>query len=99
MTCIKTGCHIFIEPLGEFAYGDAHEVDGTYIFRLVRYSGGPIYDVLHFFVRDYVYLWDRNRTEGDANNYGASSTLVSYRSSVTDHGYAGTQIAQQETSS
>lgn len=26
MTCIKTGCHIFIEQYDEYAYGDAFEV-------------------------------------------------------------------------
>lgn len=26
MTCTRTGCHIWIEPYNEFAYGDAFEV-------------------------------------------------------------------------
>lgn len=27
MTCIKTGCHIWIEPYQEYAYGDAFEIE------------------------------------------------------------------------
>ena len=28
MTCTRTGCQIYIEQYGEYAYGDAFEVDG-----------------------------------------------------------------------
>lgn len=27
MTCVKTGCHIYLEPYGEYAYGDAFEIE------------------------------------------------------------------------
>lgn len=27
MTCVKTGCHIYIEPYQEYAYGDAFEIE------------------------------------------------------------------------
>lgn len=27
MPCVKTGCHIWIEPYQEFAYGDAFEIE------------------------------------------------------------------------
>ncbi len=34
MQCIKTGCFVYIEPYGSWAYGDAFECNGVYLFRL-----------------------------------------------------------------
>lgn len=29
MTCLKTGCHVWVEPYGEYAWGDAFRLEAT----------------------------------------------------------------------
>lgn len=53
MPCTKTGCHIFIEPYGEYAYGDAFELNDVAYFRLVQRSQEPLFPRLHFTVWNY----------------------------------------------
>lgn len=35
MTCIKTGCLIYLQQYGEWAYGDAHKCDDILVIRTV----------------------------------------------------------------
>ena len=84
MTCVKTGCHIYLAEYNQYAYGDAHEYNGVYVFRLV---GGPSFDPLatrlHFTVIESKEWFDKYTTDGN-------STLIS--TSVQPHGYEGVPI-------
>lgn len=82
MTCVKTGCHIYIIPYGLFAYGDAHQVGvgGDFFFRLVDTDTGPLNPFLHYEVNEYDSWWDKNK---------AVSTLVAARLNVISYGYEG----------
>lgn len=76
MPCIKTGCQIFIEPYGEYAYGDAFEVQvgvrSVYYFRLVARSFKKINkDFVDFTVYNYDNWFDQNAPTGQ------TSTMIS----------------------
>jgi len=63
MTCVKTGCHIYIIHYGLYAYGDAHQVGegGPYFFRLFEESDMPISDRLHYEVDNHDSWWNRTK--------------------------------------
>jgi hypothetical protein len=84
MTCVKTGCHIYIIPYGTFAYGDAHEVDDVYFFRLVETKNTPTAEVIHFEVNGYDSWWDKDKA-----NPWQPSTLVVRGEDVVSYGYEG----------
>lgn len=96
MTCVKTGCHIYIIPYGTFAYGDAHEVGGAMFFRLVKERGTPLAQVIHYEINNYDSWWDKNLMRGDQHNWGASSTLVVKGEDVLSYGYDGRPIIEFE---
>lgn len=83
MTCVKTGCHIYIIPYGEYAYGDAHEVDGVYFFRLVETSDKPTGPVIHYELNGYDTWWDKSA------DHHRVSTLVAMGRDVLSYGYEG----------
>jgi len=85
MTCVKTGCHIYIIPYGIFAYGDAHEVGGAFFFRLVQYSDKPLFTKLHYEVNNYDSCWDR---------HAQVSTLVARSEDVIFQGYDGRDTSE-----
>lgn len=82
MTCEKTGCHIFIMPYQEYAYGDAHTdtYGEVYVFRLVARSFTPLQDVLHYKVMDFDEWWDKDKEV---------STLLVPNIRVVNLGYEG----------
>ena len=84
--CIKTGCSVFLEEYGGWAYGDAFKFDDLLIFRLVALDHTkPINDSpRHFTVRLIDHWWDDRRTSQEIN-----STLVAYAQHVVNHGYEG----------
>jgi hypothetical protein len=85
MSCIKTGCHIHIEPYGEFAYGDAYRLGDTLVFRLVKVSRTQIRDeLIHAIVKDVDVWFDKGAMEKDPS---VNSTLISR--SATLFGYEG----------
>lgn len=86
MTCVKTGCHIYIIPQGVYAYGDAHEVDGVYFFRLVEESLTPLAPVLHYEVNGYAYWWDRCKDI-------FCTTLIAQGHDVLSYGYDGLPLS------
>jgi len=89
MTCIKTGCQIFIAPYQEFAYGDAFRVGNVYVFRLCERGFAHITGPLkHFTIDNWVYWFDDAKTSQATN-----STLIAEASDVEDHGYDGIQTA------
>lgn len=90
MTCVKTGCHIYIIPYGTFAYGDAHEVDGVYFFRLVDTSDGPIAGTIHYEVNNYDSWWDKDK---NAEGGWTPSTMVCRGSDVLSYGYEGRALS------
>lgn len=83
MTCIKTGCHVFIEPYGEYAYGDAYEVAAVRYFRLVQRSRKPLAPTLHFTIHSFHDWFDKDCAEH-------ISTLITTQS--RNHGYHGILI-------
>jgi hypothetical protein len=91
MTCIKTGCHIYIEQYGEFARGDAHAYNGMFVFRLVEISHEPLAPTMHFQIRDVVEWFDRFAME----RHGTSSTLLAF--DVENFGYDGIKVSLEET--
>lgn len=85
MTCVRTGCHIYIEPYSEFAYGDAFEVSGpVHYFRLVQRSFTPLIPRLHFTVHSYESWFDM---------HSEISTLIS--TDTINHGYDGKPIMRK----
>lgn len=92
MPCIKTGCQIYIVPLGIWAYGDAHECGEAYYFRLVEEKDKPRANMLHFEVGNYDQWWDRDRMRGNHYTYGDPSILIANKNDVVSHGYDGTPI-------
>ena len=87
MTCTKTGCHIKIAEYNEFAYGDAFEVNGVAIFRIVdRSHSGPMLSAIHYTVHRVDEWFDKDNPT--ANN----STLIT--GSFENHGYEGKAVDQ-----
>lgn len=91
MTCVKTGCHIYIIPYGAFAYGDAHEVDGVYFFRLVEVKTSPTGEVIHYEVNNYDSWWDKDIA---ADIAWRPATLVAKGADVLSYGYEGRHIIE-----
>lgn len=91
MTCIKTGCHVWLEPHQQWAYGDAFEMFGVHFFRLCEKrfhrDGGPILPTKHFTVTDWALWFDEDKTSQDHN-----SVMVCDPFSVTNHGYDGVPL-------
>lgn len=87
--CIKTGCHVFLEPYCEYAYGDAFEEEGMLVLRLAARSLYPINGnkVIHFTIRDWSSWFDADKTSMDQN-----STLLSSPTFWTGHGYEGKSL-------
>lgn len=83
MTCVRTGCHIYLDHYGLFAYGDAHEVGGAFFFRLVKTSSQPIHSKLHYELANHDSWWDTT---------AHTSTLVADASFVLSYGYDGTSV-------
>lgn len=90
MTCMKTGCHIWIENYGEWGYGDAHHIRGLWVFRLVATSFEPMNARCHYTVTEIEDWFDRERMEITGR---AISTL--FAAKVKDHGYEGREIKGQ----
>jgi hypothetical protein len=81
MTCVKTGCHIYLSEYNAYAYGDAHQFGNVFVFRLVGGpSHSPLDETLHYTVHNSLEWFERNRTDG-------SSTLIA--GGVSFHGYEG----------
>lgn len=87
MACVKTGCHIYLIPYGEFAYGDAHEVDGVFFFRLVEVQSIPTGPVIHYEVNGFDSWWDKSDNMGHC-----PSTLIAKGSDVLSYGYEGRPV-------
>lgn len=84
MTCIKTGCSIYLSEYSEYAHGDAYQVNSMMIFRISsRSREKPIQDVLHFMVHKIDHWFDK---DGRTMN----STLIAHE--VINFGYNGTDV-------
>lgn len=94
MTCVKTGCHIYLIPYGTFAYGDAHEVAGALFFRLVSVLDQPLSNVLHYEINNFDSWWGKEFHSGVANITGPTSTLVCDSADVISYGYDGRDIRE-----
>lgn len=92
MTCIKTGCTVYLDCYGEWLYGDAFRTDnGTYYFRLVDRTRNKqmLEDYgsrLHFSVESFDNWFDL-----DATSAKTPSTLIA-KGEVIYHGYEGVPI-------
>lgn len=83
--CIRTGFHAYVIPSGRFIYGDAFQVNETFIFRINQVQSLPILNVLHYEINDYAVWWrDSTHTE----------TLVAAPDSVLSYGYEGRSILE-----
>ena len=85
--CVKTGCVVWLEEYSEWAYGDAFEGEGFFVFRLCQRGYIPVYHYKHFTVHKIAHWWDDQRTSMDVN-----STLIAYDLYVDNHGYEGVEI-------
>lgn len=86
MTCTKTCCHAYIAEYGEYVYGDAFEIAGVAVFRIVQRSfSGPIMDRVHYTVAEIGEWFDKDRTDSPV------STLIAKR--FNNHGYDGKEIS------
>lgn len=86
MTCTKTGCHIFISPYGEYAYGDAFELEGVAYFRIVQRARSPIFPVLHYTIIDFDNWFDKDTSR--------PSTLITARYACL--GYDGLPVGEYQ---
>jgi hypothetical protein len=98
MTCIKTGCVVYLMPYGEWIYGDAFshgaemgdpENTGVLVvrsvFRTRDYADlAQFGNVRHFTVLGSFQWWDEDRTSMKQN-----STLIVEPGMWTNHGYEG----------
>jgi hypothetical protein len=91
MTCIKTGCHIYIEQYGVFARGDAHLFHHMFVFRLVQVSFEPLAPTMHFQIKDVVEWFDRLEME----RRGSNSTMLAF--DAENFGYDGIKVSLEET--
>lgn len=78
MTCMKTGCHAYVTQYGEYIYGDAHEYNGVWLFRIVVHDLTPRSGPIHFTIHEVADWWDRG--------LHVSSLIAT---SITNHGYDG----------
>jgi hypothetical protein len=76
MTCTKTGCHAFLRPYNEYVFGDAFEVDGVAIFRIVERRREKFEPTVHYTIDDYSNWFDMGKS---------LSTLVVPRGMFTRH--------------
>jgi hypothetical protein len=84
MTCVKTGCHIYLAEYREWAYGDAFEVDDVAIFHIVERGFEPLREVKHFTIHRLTHTFGpRNPT---MDNTGI---LISGMGYWETHGYNG----------
>lgn len=85
MSCIKTGCHVYIEPYGEFAYGDAYQFGDTFVFLLVQVNRAQILgERVHAIVSHVDQWFDKGAME---KHPYANSTLISRSAEL--FGYEG----------
>lgn len=100
MTCTRTGCQVYIEQYGEYAYGDAFEVNGVVgfnnqevhynvaYFNIVRRSRSPINGpVKHYTVHNIEHWFGPHKLD---TNIEGKSILIS--ANFTNHGYEGVAI-------
>jgi hypothetical protein len=82
--CIRTGFHAYVIPSGRFIYGDAFQVNETFIFRIIRVSELPIINYLNYEINDYAVWWHDERI----------STLAARPEDVISYGYEGRSILE-----
>lgn len=87
MSCVKTGCHVFLEPYRMWALGDAFELYGVTYFRFSVLSYNRIRDVKHFTVHDWEHWFDEDKTTTDG-----ISTMICSPFAVINHGHEGVAI-------
>lgn len=100
MTCTRTGCQIYIEQYGEYAYGDAFEVEplvsnspdvdvyNVAYFNIVMRSRSPINTpVKHYTVHNIEHWFGPHELD---TNIEGKSVLIS--ADFTNHGYEGVPI-------
>lgn len=85
MHCTKTGCHVHVAEYGEYAYGDAFEIAGVAVFRIVQRSRRPLQSKLHYTVAEIGEWFDKD------SSTVRTSTLIAKR--FNNHGYDGRDIA------
>lgn len=86
MTCTKTGCHAYLAEYGEYVYGDAFEIGGALVLRIVQRSfQGPIIDRVHYSVARVGEWFDKDGHP--------VSTLIATR--FNNHGYDGKPVDQK----
>jgi len=87
MTCIHTGCDLYITEYGVWAHGDAHtyDVDGKrlYLFRISFWNHeAPVWMThVNYTVHELLDWWDKD------NDAVRNSTLLADAEKVTYHGY------------
>lgn len=97
LSCLKTGCHAYVEQYDQWVYGDAFSSEagscrGLLIIRVAEVSiGKPVsgHAVRHIDVCDVAQWWDQHREK-----QGTASTLVC-EGLWRWHGYDGKPIAAE----
>lgn len=84
MTCIKTGCDVFLKNYNEWLHGDAFEFAGVLVIRVCHRSRQPESPVRHFTVINNAAWYDEDETSMARN-----STLLVRPGMWTNHGYDG----------
>jgi hypothetical protein len=98
MTCIKTGCVVYLQDYGEWIYGDAFsygspsylaERNGVLLIRVVLRTRNvteiaQFGNVRHFTVTRVREWWDEDKTSMQQN-----SSLISTNGNWQNHGYDG----------
>lgn len=85
ITCIRTGCQVYLTQTGEYLWGDAFEGPDFFVFNVVGKSYSPLnVPVRHFTVQHIDHWWNERSTSSSA-----PSVLLAFKANSTNHGYDG----------
>lgn len=90
MQCIKTGCHVYVDPYGEYVYGDAYDANGVLVLRIAgrTHEPGAFGPNIHFTVHNADHWFD----EREKNMQARNSTMLVMPHQFVNHGYEGVPI-------
>lgn len=87
MSCIRTGCQVYLVEYGEYLWCDAFEFGDQFIFRAVSRERQPTNPRLHFTITHISHWFDKDKTNGNQ-----ASTIVAHKINSAYHSYEGKPI-------
>lgn len=101
MTCIKTGAHVYLADYGEWIYGDAFLIEGTFILNTnVPPSRKAFRDLVHYSVasnpQQLCFGTDHSADAGIKVLQENGGVLIVPFDQVIEHGYEGIPVQEIE---